>query len=256
MTDDARSGRRIEQEIEVPGTPDEVWAAIATGPGISSWYVPHEVEEREGGAISMSFGPGMEGTGRVSAWDPPNRVVFEGNEGEPGLAFEWIVEARDGASCIVRLVNSGFGDGEEWDAQYDGMSEGWPMFLHNLELHLRHFRGQQAIPSLPMALWSTAREEAWPHLTSRLGLPTLPAVGDRVAVEHGPPLAGVVTNAADSRLSLLVDEPSPATAFLAVEGYGDQVGVSVWIYHYGDTAESAATEAAAAWTDWLAANAP
>jgi len=31
------SGRRsIEIEFEVPGTPEEVWKAIATGPGISS----------------------------------------------------------------------------------------------------------------------------------------------------------------------------------------------------------------------------
>ena len=45
MDDDRRS---IELEIEVVGTPEEVWQAIATGPGISSWYVPHTVEEREG----------------------------------------------------------------------------------------------------------------------------------------------------------------------------------------------------------------
>jgi hypothetical protein len=35
------SGRRsVELEIEVPGTPEEVWQAIATAPGISSWKVP------------------------------------------------------------------------------------------------------------------------------------------------------------------------------------------------------------------------
>ena len=35
------SGRRsIQVEVEVPGTPEEVWQAIATGPGISSWFVP------------------------------------------------------------------------------------------------------------------------------------------------------------------------------------------------------------------------
>lgn len=28
--------RSIELEIEVPGTPEQVWRAIATGPGISS----------------------------------------------------------------------------------------------------------------------------------------------------------------------------------------------------------------------------
>ena len=45
----SESERSIELEVEVQGTPEEVWRAIATGPGISSWYVPHVVEEREGG---------------------------------------------------------------------------------------------------------------------------------------------------------------------------------------------------------------
>ncbi len=30
----------IELEVEVPGAPEDVWSAVATGPGISSWYVP------------------------------------------------------------------------------------------------------------------------------------------------------------------------------------------------------------------------
>ena len=32
--------RRIENSIEVPGTPEEVWEAIATGPGIESVVRP------------------------------------------------------------------------------------------------------------------------------------------------------------------------------------------------------------------------
>ncbi len=134
--------RSIELEIEVTGTPEEVWRAIATGPGISSWYVPHTVEERAGGGATASFGDGpeMQINGRVAAWEPPNRVVFDSGDGVAGLAFEWLVEARDGGTCIVRLVNSGFGSGEEWDGQYDGMAEGWLLFLENLRLHLELLR--------------------------------------------------------------------------------------------------------------------
>ena len=39
-------------------------------------------------------------------------------------------------------MNTGFGSGDEWDGQYDGLSEGWQLFLLNLKLHLEHFRGQ------------------------------------------------------------------------------------------------------------------
>ena len=70
--------REIRLELEVPGTIEEVWDAIATGPGITSWYVPHTVEERQGGAATASFGPGPEmqvpGRVAVSGAAAPDRV--------------------------------------------------------------------------------------------------------------------------------------------------------------------------------------
>ena len=36
---DASGRHSIEVETEVLGTPEEVWQAIATGPGISAWFV-------------------------------------------------------------------------------------------------------------------------------------------------------------------------------------------------------------------------
>ena len=56
MTDPAP--RSIELEVEVSGTPEQVWDAIATGPGISSWYVPSTVAEEAGGPVTSRFGPG------------------------------------------------------------------------------------------------------------------------------------------------------------------------------------------------------
>ena len=37
---EANGRRSISVEVEVPGTPEEVWDAIATDPGISKWFVP------------------------------------------------------------------------------------------------------------------------------------------------------------------------------------------------------------------------
>ena len=55
------SGRRsIQVEVEVPGTPEQVWEAIATGSGISSWFVPTEMEGRVGGIMTCHFAPGMD----------------------------------------------------------------------------------------------------------------------------------------------------------------------------------------------------
>src|SRR6266540_3977399 len=97
-----RSGRRsIQVEVEVPGTPEEVWQAIATGPGISSWFVPVEFEERDGKpvALTVSFGPGMEARSVVTAWDSPRMFANESDgwmPGSPPIANEWSVEARGG----------------------------------------------------------------------------------------------------------------------------------------------------------------
>lgn len=209
----ADNDRSIELEVEVTGTPEEVWRAIATGPGVTSWYVPHVVEEREGGTATASFGPGpeMQISGRVAAWDPPNRVVFDGGEDVVGLAFEWIVEARDGGTCVVRLVNSGFGSGEDWDAQYDAMEGGWQIFLRNLQLHLQDFGGETATAMLPMASWAGPRDRAWAALTDSLAIFSAPAVGDRVALSpsDGPVMAGTVLSVESSQLAMLVEEPAP-----------------------------------------------
>src|SRR3712207_1159128 len=107
---DRGDGRVIDVSIEVPGTPEEVWQAIATGPGITSWFVPTEVDEREGGVIRQHFGEMGTDEGRVVSWEAPMRVAFEGGAsmGRP-LVFEWTVEAVSGDTCTVRLVNSGFG---------------------------------------------------------------------------------------------------------------------------------------------------
>ena len=48
---DPSGHRSIQAEAEVPGSPEEVWEAIATGPGISSWFYPTDVEERVGGTL-------------------------------------------------------------------------------------------------------------------------------------------------------------------------------------------------------------
>ncbi len=252
--DEPTTPRSIELEVEVVGTPEEVWRAIATGPGISSWYVAHTVEEREGGTAVARFGPGpeMEVPGRVAAWEPPRRIVFDGGESSDGMAFEWTVEARDGGKCVVRLVNSGFGSGGPWDDQYDAMTDGWRLFLFNLKLHLEHFRGQTATPALPMAMWDGASDQIWSRLLACLGLPAAPKVGDRIDVtSDAPRLGGTVVDRGAHRLALLVDTPAPGTAFVAVEG----CGVSVWTYLYGEAGAEAAARDEPTWSEWLAAHA-
>lgn len=257
MSDD--DDRVIDLSIEVPGTPEEVWRAIATGPGISSWFVPHEVEEHEGGHVTVDFGDVGSGTATVTAWEPPHRVVIDGTDQPGGLAYEWLVEAApgtggDGGSCIVRLVNSGFGAGGEWDDQFDGMAEGWRIFLENLRLHLTHFAGRPARAVIPTVMVDGPNREAWQRLCTALGVDADAAEGDTVRTgADAPPLAGRLAAVIDRPLAiarlLVLDEPAPGTAFLAVEGEGDQVAVSAYQYLREPSTDPA--EATRRWTAWL-----
>ena len=235
----------IELEVEVPGTPEEVWRAIASGPGITSWYVPHTIEERSGGVMSASFGdaPEMQVDGRVAAWEPPHRIVMDGGDPSEGLVFEWTIEARDGGRCVVRLINSGFGHGGEWDDQFDAMHEGWRMFLTNLRLHLEHHRGDTASVGLGSAFVEADAEAAWDAMAAALGIETGVAPGGRVTTtgDGVPALAGTVV-AIDgehrpTQYLLRVDAPAPGTAFVGVEAVGPTASLSIWTYLYGDDAE-------------------
>jgi hypothetical protein len=204
----------------------------------------------------------MQVDGRVAAWEPPHRVVFDDGEGAGGLAFEWLVEARDGGSCVVRLVTTGFGDGGEWDDQYDALQEGWKLFLLNLRLHLEHFRGREAAPAMPMGMWPVDPQTAWDTLTSALSVPSTLAVGDRLDLDggDGARLAGTVVDVAERRLALLLDEPAPGTGFVVAEGHGPGCALSVWAYLYSDDrdtlAADVAADVAAAWQRWLSAHTP
>ena len=90
-----------------------------------------------------------------------------------------------------------------------------------------------------------------------LGIDPAPSVGDRVETSgDAPRLAGTVVQADSWRMALLLDEPAEGTAFLAAEGDGPYVGVSVWSYLYGDAGAEAAATAEPAWSEWLGARGP
>ncbi len=250
--------RVIDLSVEVPGTPEEVWHAVATGPGISSWFIPHSVAEHEGGTVTMDFGSSFgKETATVESWDPPHRVVFVG-PGEQPLAYEWLVEARNGGTCVVRLVNSGFGSGADWDGQYDGMTQGWQLFMENLRLHLTHFRGQRAEPVIPVGMAPGPNQTAFDELCRALGIFADLQAGDRLATSGDgvPPLAGtlqaVKRTAKVSAYFLLLDGPAPGTAFLAAEGDGEQVSVCAYLYLYGGDTASIGS----GWTAFLAERFP
>jgi uncharacterized protein YndB with AHSA1/START domain len=251
------SGRRsVQAEVEVSGTPEEVWQAIASGPGISSWFVPTKLDGRVGGAATSSFGPGnsMDSVARITGWEPPKRFVAE-TEGGPGtVATEWTVEAKAGGTCTVRVVHSWFASTDDWDDQFEGHSYGWISFFQILRLYLAHFAGQPCSLIQFMATSTEATEKAWESLIRPLGLANA-GVGTRVtAPVDAPELSGVVevvNPPAWPGMLLRLDKPAPALAHLFALPMGGQVMLPLRIYLYGHSAADIAEEVEATWQTWL-----
>ena len=229
------SGRRwIAVEAEVPGTPEEVWEAIATGPGVSSWFVPTEME---GDKMTMHFGPGMDSVAAVTSWDPPRRFSAESSgmgPDAPPMATEWTVEARAGGKCMVRVVHSLFASTDDWDNQLESMESGWPAFFRILELYLSRFRGQRCSYFNVMSIVPGPEAAAWKSLS-------------------GAPLGGVVElmKEGEHAFKLVRLEDTPGLAILNTCGMGEQAMASITFYLYGEQGAAAAASGEPRWQAWM-----
>lgn len=243
--------RRMEKRVELDATPEQVWEAIATGPGISSWFVPHEVEPRAGGAITQRFGAGFDVTGRVTAWDEGSRIAYGAAEGVPegaaNYAFEFLVEGRDGGGAVLKFVQSGFLDGPDWDAEYNSFDSGWDLFFTNLRTYLAHFAGRPVRNAVTMAYVPGDSAAAWKVLHGALGLAGHPAVGDTVTLApSGPaPISGVVDVATDGFLGIRSEH-----GMHRIGAEGEQgCGLSAYHYFFGEPVDADAITAS--WQGWL-----
>lgn len=113
----------IRREVVLPATPEQVFEAVTTGQ--ANWMFPvPEVEPEE--------------------WEPPSRFAVR-VDGEDGWfnALEYLIEAQDGGTAVLRYVHSGIFT-DDWDNQYDGASKHTDFYLHTLGQYLRHFPGRSA----------------------------------------------------------------------------------------------------------------
>jgi uncharacterized protein YndB with AHSA1/START domain len=251
MTTSEDDIRAIELQIEVPGTPEQVWEAIATGPGITAWFVPAEVDEREGGVITTYHGPGMEAPGIVTTWDPPHRLVYEEEFQPPAvLATEFLVEARSGGTCVVRLVSSLFGGGD-WDRELESMKEGWGRYLDNLKLYLTHFPGKRCSTIMVTGHARAPQDQAWSTLTAALGLGGLVEGKTAETAGGAPALAGVVERVGKDWLTLRISEPAPGIAMVLAYTWDERVSTLFHAYLFAAEAPAVAEREEPAWRAWM-----
>ena len=247
---------RIEFEIEVPGTPAQVWEALATATGLSAWFLPTESEERLGGRQITHMGP-EDAPADITGWDPPFRFAYVEDIAalagkDPAavtpLASEFLVEARSGGTCIVRVVSSAFGVGADWEQEFvEDMKHGWLPYFEQLRLYLRHFPGQRATTFTVDRQAPGRAEEVRAAVRTRLGGH---AIGDRVELDG---TSGVVERT-DPVLLVRLDAPVPGMLRVATGGPAGAEAVEVggYLFPPAGTDTAAVVEAQrATWTALL-----
>jgi len=139
-----RQGRTIHAEIRTSASPQQVWEAWANPQKIAGWFVARATGEGKPGETmtwffdEFGFAQPLEvvesvpGKHFVLKWEPP--------EGEPGI-LEIQIE-REGGSTLIRLINSGFKEGAQWDEEYEGVNSGWRMSLAILKHYLENYFGR------------------------------------------------------------------------------------------------------------------
>jgi uncharacterized protein YndB with AHSA1/START domain len=248
-------GRRFVQvTAAVPGTREQVWQAISTGAGISAWFVPAEVEEREGGKVVFHFGPGMDSVSTATEWEPLERFVAEHVDpgpGEPPMVTEWAMEEGADGGCVVRVEHSVQTESTQWDGYLESVEAGWPGFFCILRLYLTHFPGWQSKSFLVMGS-AAGEEEAWKAMVAGLGVSGetwQSALGSGVVEETQ--LGGHAHS-----MVLRMVEPAPGLISAGAFPMRPKVGVMVSAYLYGDGAAEGAARLEPLWSEWMKQNFP
>jgi uncharacterized protein YndB with AHSA1/START domain len=241
--------RWVELEFLLPGTPEEVWRAIATGPGISAWFAPTTVEEHVGGKVHFEFGEGVTSTGIVTAWEPGSRLAYEERDWSgdaPPLASEFVITSHPGNRCVVRLVHTLFTSKDSWDDEVEGFERGWRGFFEVLRAYLQHFSGQNAGAARAVSVHPGPHARAWKELTTGLGL-WGPNLGEQRSTSTGAPrLVGTIESvhqdAEVCEVMLRLEQPAPGLALIGSYPSAGKARVAASVFFYGPGATAAAAE--------------
>jgi len=133
--------KRLDFEVEVPATPTEVWTALTTTDGLKTWLAPEtRVDLRKGGDWVVLFNGASAGGGTITDFVPGKSLTiaamapesFPTVRRERTTAVFEIEAAKDGKASLVRMRQTGWKTGEEWDKAFDYLAKGNPQLLNQL----------------------------------------------------------------------------------------------------------------------------
>lgn len=247
--DPHRPGRRVEDEAAIAADPMDVYRAWIDPEELVRWFV-----DRSGGS-------GEVGGEIVWAWDAYGvELGLEVAEAEEGrrLLLRAVWEDRLTVLEVVldpiprgtrlRLVESGFTEGADWSAEYEGTRSGWTNALAHLKLYLERYRGRDRAALDLNRKVDFGRESLLQATRTARGLADWLGrsegdLGDvatpvRIALHGGPALTGEILSLTDWETALTWEEIEGALTFQAfpgaAEGRGRAVGLRTVTWAPGD----------------------
>jgi len=235
---EARRPHRLEKEIEIAAPIGEVWSALTDARKLANWFpLEARITPGKNGKIFVSWGPDCEGEAEIVTWDPGKKIAWQ----ERTALVEFTLEARSGKT-IVRLVQSGFFTGADWENEwFDSTNYGWDFMLLSLRVWLELHRDEDRRVAWPRLPVNVSHEEAYRRLLGKDGLFREDAAaillpGKKFALTSfaGDTISGQVELVKEPRgVCLRVSEWNNALFWVTIEGAGGKFDAQVWISTFG-----------------------
>ncbi len=231
--------RQHEITIEIDVPVEQVWAAITEADEIIRWFAPEaKVTPGVGGEMWISWGPGMDGTSKITVWEP-NKHLQAGFGAVPQVV-DYYLKAKEGKT-VLRLVHSGFGMDAKFDNEYESTKKGWGLFFKIMKYGLERHPGVPCTSVVVYSLIDHQPAEVWKKLVSPEGLVAEGSLdglrpGDhyRLRTSFGQVLEGVVIST-DSvgYMSMTVEPFNDALLAIFCESMRGVTGLTFQLVIYG-----------------------
>lgn len=234
--------RAVLKEVVIDAPPDVVWRALTDAEELKRWFpIDARVEPGLGGSIWISWGSGVEGKAPITAWEPNRHFQWTEERGPVKLAIDFHLEAQ-GGKTVVRLVQSGFGAGPDWDDEFHMVDGGWAYFVQHLRWYLERHRGtpRDVISFRERVPLSGA--DAFARLTGPGGFSTRGALSSASAggafsdrTSAGDAISGTVVARSDGtgQMGFTIAEANEAILFLEMEPDPAGCRAGFWLSTYG-----------------------
>lgn len=237
--------RWLELRLLLPGAIGPAFRALASKAGNSAWFTKAEIEPRVGGSLKFEFAPGVFSSGKVTAWEPPERLDYVEEswlEGAPPIVTELRFFEHSANSTLLRMRHILDAPSNQWDEHLAGFERGWLPHFEVLKLYLARHADQPAASCLQSAQTLEPLPQAWDRLTGALGL-GVAKPGERLQVTLGEQRFEVeIESLSMSReqrsLIASLRTPAPGVLLLGLCQQRSATSANLSIYFYGDKAEA------------------